>query len=75
MDIQQTFAGGVFRESIEGGRASAQIHLTGDGIAALANSGEKFLLPYRECNIEIGGARKSAVPAIVWCSVGISIEV
>ncbi len=56
MDIHQTFAGGVFCESIEGGRASAQIQLTHEGISARANSGEQFLLPYRECNIEIGGA-------------------
>lgn len=56
MDIHQSFSGGVFSESIEGGRASAQIQLTREGIAAVANSGEQFLLSYRECNIEIGGA-------------------
>ncbi|MDX1924938.1 MAG: M48 family metallopeptidase [Pirellulaceae bacterium] len=56
MDIHQTFSGGIFSESIEGGRASAQIQLTREGITATANSGEQFLLPYRECKIEIGGA-------------------
>ena len=52
----QNFTGGVFCASIASGRASAQIQLTRDGIAATANSGEQFLLPYRECQIEIGGA-------------------
>jgi len=61
MDIHQTFSGGVFCDSIEGGRASAQIQLTGEGIAASAHSGEQFLLPYRECNIEIGGASDRTV--------------
>lgn len=56
MNIQQTFSGGVFNDTIEGGRASAQIQLTRDGIDAVAFSGEEFFLSYRECNIEIGGA-------------------
>lgn len=56
MDIHQNFSGGVFCESIEGGRASAKIQLTREGIAAYAHSGEQFLLPYRDCSVEIGGA-------------------
>lgn len=51
-----SFSGGVFSASIEGGRAGAQIHLNREGISAVAMSGAKFLLPYRECQIEIGGA-------------------
>ncbi len=56
MNNDLTFSGGVFSKSIEGGRASAQIQLTREGIVAVANSGEQFVLNYRECQIEIGGA-------------------
>lgn len=56
MDIHQTFSGGVFSGSIDGGRAGAQIQLTREGISAQINSGEQFFLAYRECAIEIGGA-------------------
>ncbi len=56
MDIHRIFSGGVFCESIEGGRASAQIQLTREGISATAHSGEHFLLRYQDCVIEIGGA-------------------
>lgn len=56
MNYDKVFSGGIFSESVAGGRASAQIQLTRDGIAATANSGEQFLLSYRECNVEIGGA-------------------
>jgi Zn-dependent protease with chaperone function len=56
MDIHKTFSGGIFHESIAGGRASAEIQLTREGVSARANSGEQFLLPYCECRIEIGGA-------------------
>lgn len=61
MDIHQTFKGGIFSDAIAGGRSSAEIQLTRDGVAAKATSGEQFLLPYRECVIEIGGASERMV--------------
>lgn len=56
MNTNQIFNGGVFHESIEGGRAGAEIRLSPDRVIARAASGESFELLFRECVVEIGGA-------------------
>src|SRR5690606_28290902 len=49
------YSGGVFSGSIDGGRAGAEIELSDAGIFARTNDGQTFLLPYDQCQIEIGG--------------------
>ena len=55
MHEETSFPGGVFSESIDGGRAGADIELAHDGITACTKQGERFFLRYSECNIDIGG--------------------
>jgi beta-barrel assembly-enhancing protease len=64
-ELNRTFNGGVFHQSIEGGRAGASIYLTTTEVVADTipmNNGndsspsEHFTIPLRECQIEIGGA-------------------
>lgn len=50
------FEGGVFHESIEGGRASALIELTAGSVKAVASSGEQFEIRFSDCALDIGGA-------------------
>jgi len=50
------FEGGVFHESIRGGRAGATIELTGSSIDAVTSTGQKFSVPSRDCEIDMGGA-------------------
>ncbi len=49
------FSGGVFSDAIEGGRAGAEIELTSVGVSALTPEGQRFVVPYRECQLEVGG--------------------
>ncbi len=52
----EEFEGGVFHESIEGGRASATIELTASGAKALTSTGQQFVIRYSECVLDMGGA-------------------
>lgn len=53
---QNDFKGGVFHESIDGGRASADIDLQATAIVALTSTGQQFTLPYSTCVVSQGGA-------------------
>lgn len=48
-------SGGVFSDTIEGGRAGAEIELSQGGISAITSDGDRFHVPYQECQLEIGG--------------------
>lgn len=52
----EQFEGGVFHESIDGGRASATIELTASGVKALTSTDQRFEIRYQECVLDIGGA-------------------
>lgn len=52
---QYKFEGGVFSDSIEDGRAGAEIELTRTGVIARTASGKQFEISYDQCQIEIGG--------------------
>ncbi len=52
----EEFEGGVFHESIEGGRASATIELTAGSVKALTSTDQKFEIRYSECVLDMGGA-------------------
>ena len=53
--MNQQFSGGVFSDTLDGGRAGAEIELDVAGVQARVGSGERFVIPYRECQVEIGG--------------------
>ena len=53
---QSDFNGGVFHESIDGGRAAAEIDLQATAIVALTSTGQQFTLPYSACVLSQGGA-------------------
>jgi len=55
MHEETFFTGGVFHESIDGGRAGAEIELAHDGVQALTKSEERFFVRYSECQVEVGG--------------------
>jgi hypothetical protein len=50
-----TFSGGVFSETLDDGRAGAEIELTPSGVRARSPDGKLFLIPFGECRVEIGG--------------------
>jgi Zn-dependent protease with chaperone function len=52
----EEFEGGVFHESIEGGRASATIELTASGVKASTSTGHEFAIRFPDCVLDIGGA-------------------
>ena len=52
----EEFAGGVFHESIDGGRASATIELTASGVKALTSTGQTFDIRFQDCVLDMGGA-------------------
>lgn len=52
----QEFAGGVFSDAIEGGRAGASVTLGSDGVHARTPDGVTFRVPYASCRLERGGA-------------------
>ncbi len=54
--MQQEFTGGVFAASIEGGRAGATVRLEHDAVVATLTDGESFRVPYRTCELDLGGA-------------------
>jgi predicted Zn-dependent protease len=49
------FSGGVFSETIDGGRSGAEIELSQRGVSALTAEGDRFFIPYFECQVEVGG--------------------
>jgi predicted Zn-dependent protease len=53
--MYEHFSGGVFSEQLDDGRAGADIVLTASGISARMPDGRSFEIPYRECQVEIGG--------------------
>jgi predicted Zn-dependent protease len=52
---EPVFSGGVFSDTIEGGRAGATIALSRQGVCARTSGGQEFVIPYRQCRIELGG--------------------
>lgn len=50
------FSGGVFSSDIDDGRIGADIELLPEGIRARTPDGREFVIPYHECQLEIGGA-------------------
>ncbi|MBS0202186.1 MAG: M48 family metallopeptidase [Planctomycetes bacterium] len=52
----EEFAGGVFHQSIEGGRATATIELTASGVKAVTSTGQTFEIRYQDCALDVGGA-------------------
>ncbi len=53
--MPSSFSGGVFSDSLNGGRAGADIQLLPSGIAATCPDGEAFVIPYHGCDVEMGG--------------------
>lgn len=53
--MDEHFAGGVFSEELNGGRAGAEIALTPSSVVAVVPDTARFEVPYRECQIEMGG--------------------
>jgi beta-barrel assembly-enhancing protease len=49
------FNGGVFSERIEGGRAGATVELSQTEITAITPDGQRFSLPFSNCQLDIGG--------------------
>ncbi|MGZ0170135.1 MAG: M48 family metallopeptidase [Planctomycetales bacterium] len=49
------FPGGVFSDEIDGGRAGAHLRLGDRGITARSSEGREFVIPYSDCDLEVGG--------------------
>lgn len=49
------YTGGIFSDEIEGGRAGAVLRTGERGIHARTSDGEEFIIPYNDCNLEMGG--------------------
>ena len=56
MNDPQTFSGGVFHDSIEGGRAGAEISIDTQSVVAKLQDGQRFSLRFQQLELEIGGA-------------------
>ena len=52
---EREFTGGVFSEAITGGRAGARVELSQEGITATTVEGERFVVSFGECQVEVGG--------------------
>lgn len=50
------FQGGLFSDEVQGGRAGARIRLGLEGVEAETASGQRFRVPYLDCQLEQGGA-------------------
>ena len=55
MHEESFFAGGVFHESIDGGRSGADIELTHDRVLAVTKDNRRFFVKYSECHVSVGG--------------------
>lgn len=53
---EDEFPGGVFSQEIDGGRAGAHIRLGDRGIRARTSDNREFVVPYEDCQLEMGGA-------------------
>ncbi len=53
--MQSTYSGGVFTDTLPDGRAGGEVELLPAGIAIRCPAGESFVIPYRECQVEMGG--------------------
>lgn len=53
--MDTNFTGGIFCETLSDGRCGGDIELRPAGVFAVAPDGQEFLIPYRECQVEIGG--------------------
>ncbi|OYP35252.1 peptidase M48 [Rhodopirellula sp. MGV] len=53
--MDEQFSGGVFNDELPTGRAGAEITLAPGALEAVTTDGSVFVIPYRECQIEIGG--------------------
>lgn len=51
----RTYHGGVFSDTLPDGRAGGDIELLPSGIKIRCLGGASFLIPYRDCQIEMGG--------------------
>ena len=56
LKLEGSFQGGVFHPGLEHGRAGAQISFSHDGVTASTPDGGQYSVPYRACEIQIGGA-------------------
>lgn len=58
LDSSQEYQGGVFHESIPGGRAGAKISVTLQEIVAVTQSdgGQRFAIRLSDCQLDMGGA-------------------
>ncbi|TWU01609.1 M48 family metallopeptidase [Neorhodopirellula pilleata] len=53
--MDEHFSGGCFCETLPDGRCGGDVELRPAGVFARAPDGQEFLIPYRECQVEIGG--------------------
>lgn len=56
MHDTMNFSGGVFSSEIDGGRAGAEIELGATSIHARTTTGHAFSIPFRDCQLDLGGA-------------------
>ena len=48
--------GGLFSQDVPTGRAGAKLRVLPDGVQAVTAQGQTFLVPWGECQLELGGA-------------------
>jgi predicted Zn-dependent protease len=53
--MERTFSGGIFSDTLDGGRAGAKVELTPSGVCARTPDGESFVIAFRDCQVEVGG--------------------
>jgi predicted Zn-dependent protease len=53
--MDTSFSGGIFCETLDDGRAGGEVQLQPAGVSASAPDGQVFLIPYRDCQVEMGG--------------------
>jgi len=53
--VTQAISGGVFHSELSDGRAGVEIELTQSHLCAATAEGEAFVIPYDECQLELGG--------------------
>ena len=52
----ETYTGGIFSQSIDGGRAGAQLHFSGSTLVAETRDGLQLTIDLLECELKVGGA-------------------
>jgi Zn-dependent protease with chaperone function len=50
------YQGGVFSDQLDGGRASATLTVMATGVKAVTSTGQEFVVQFRECLLDLGGA-------------------